>query len=356
MKHSELLLAATTCIALTFASCEKPKPQEEVSALPERGAIVLNEGGWGCNEAELSAIDYSDMTITNSVFSKLNGRGLGDVAQDVVVYGDKIYVAVWGSNTVEVLDRKTGKSTQIDMGNRGPRYIACDGGKVYVTCYTPESVVRIDTATLQLEATCRLSGMRPEGICALAGKLYVVNSWKPDEAGNAAYDSTLSVVDIATFTETSKIAIGLNPQKVKVVDNSHLAISYNGDYGTCPGGIAIVDAITLDVQKKAASVSNIESYGGKVYYYGNTIGQTWNGCIYVLNHASMESESITLEGTDAFSATYYPYAININPNTGEIYMAGAQYGANGDIYCFTQMGRLKWKLEAGPLPSKIVQL
>lgn len=355
MRHIGLYLTTVVGIALLFAGCKKPNEAEEAN-MPERGAIVLNEGGWGNNEAELSVIDFSDMSITNSAFAKLNGRGLGDVAQDAVVYGGKIYVAVWGSNNIEVIDRKSGKSTQINMGSRGPRYIACDGGKVYVSCYTPESVVRIDTATLQIEATCQLSGLRPEGLCIAGGNIYVVNCWMQDASGNPIYDSTMSIVSIASFTETQKITVGVNPQKIKLLDNNHVVISYTGDYEEVQGGVAIVDLGDLSIRRINSAISNMDTYGGKIYYYAHNFGQAWNGQIRVIDGTTLQESTVTVSETSIYSAQYYPYAINVSPNTGEIYIAGAQYGANGDIYCFTQSGSLKWKLEAGPLPSKIVEL
>ena len=357
MKYSVLNSFALFCAIVMLASCEKPKPEDATTtALPDHGAIVLNEGGWGNNEAELSVIDYSNMSITNSAFAKLNGRGLGDVAQDVVVYGGKIYVSVWGSNTIEVLDRKTGKSTQIAMGSRGPRYLATNGGKVYVSCYSPTSVVRIDTASLQIEATCQLSGLQPEGLCVSGSKIYVLNTWKQDAAGNPVYDSTMSIVDITTFTETGKITVGVNPAKIKTLDNSHLAISYTGDYANASAGVAIVDLTDMSIRRINTNISNMDTYNGKIYYYAHDYGQAWNGQIHLVDGSTLQESTITVSETSGFSAQYYPYAINISPSTGEIYMAGAQYGANGDIYCFSPTGTLKWKLEAGPLPSKIVEL
>lgn len=356
MKHIGFYLTTVVCIALVFVGCKKPTEEEENAAMPEHGAIVLNEGGWGNNEAELSVIDFSDMSITNSFFAKINGRGLGDVAQDVVVYGGKVYVAVWGSNTIEVLDRKSGKSTQIKMGDRGPRYIACDGAKVYVSCYSPCSVVRIDTASLQIEATCQLSGLQPEGLCVAGDNIFVLNTWKQDAAGTPLYDSTMSVVSKASFTETQKITVGVNPQKIKKLDDGHLAVSYTGDYDNVQGGVAIVDLSDMSIRRIGSAISNMDTYGGKIYYYAHNYGQAWNGQIHMVDGTTLQESTITVSETTSFSAQYYPYAINVNPTTGEIYIAGAQYGANGDIYCFTQSGSLKWKLEAGPLPSKIVEL
>ena len=357
MKANIFYLTLTVYAMTLFTGCKKDKPDEATAPdLKENTAIVLNEGGWGNNEAEISVIDLDSKTITNNYFSISNARGLGDVAQDAVAYGSKLYVAVWGSNTIEAIDRTSGTSTQIYLGNRGPRYIAYDRGKLYVSCYEPASVIRIDTATLNVEATCQLSGLRPEGLCIAAGKLFVLNSWKPDTQGNPLRDSTMSVVDLATFTEKSKITGGLNPQKIKQLDDYHVAISYSGDYEEVPGGLAIVNTNNMSIRRISTNTPNIDTYNGKIYYYVHTYGQAWNGTINILDGATMQVSSLTVSETEGFSAQYYPYAINVSPKNGNIYISGAQYGANGDIYCFSPSGTLEWKLEAGPLPSKILEL
>ncbi len=75
--------------------------------------LVLNEGNWGNNEAELSKVDVSTATATNNYFSSVNGRGLGDIGQDMIQYGSKIYVTVTFSNSIEVVDPCTGRATRI---------------------------------------------------------------------------------------------------------------------------------------------------------------------------------------------------------------------------------------------------
>ncbi len=78
-------------------------------------AYVLNEGNWGANEASLSRINLTTGAITNNVFSAANDRNLGDVAQDIVVYGSKAYVTVSFSNTVEIIKISDNTATQIRL-------------------------------------------------------------------------------------------------------------------------------------------------------------------------------------------------------------------------------------------------
>ena len=87
----------------------------KVVSLGDGTAYVLNEGNWSNNEASLSRVDLSTGTITNNIFSTANGRDLGDVAQDLVLYGTKAYVTVSFSNTVEIVDKSDNISRQIQL-------------------------------------------------------------------------------------------------------------------------------------------------------------------------------------------------------------------------------------------------
>ena len=75
------------------------------------GAYVVNSGNmYSKIESSLTAIDYASSTATQNVFKTANGRTLGNTANDGIVYGNKIYLAVDQSNTIEVIDKKTKQS------------------------------------------------------------------------------------------------------------------------------------------------------------------------------------------------------------------------------------------------------
>ena len=83
------------------------------------GAYVVNAGNMGSNiESSLTAIDYASSTATQNVFKTANGRTLGNTANDGIVYGNKIYLAVDQSNTIEVIDKKTKAEHQANQDYR----------------------------------------------------------------------------------------------------------------------------------------------------------------------------------------------------------------------------------------------
>ncbi|MBQ6046645.1 MAG: hypothetical protein IJL38_03350 [Bacteroidales bacterium] len=353
-KRIMIMMAAAVVLA---AGCKKENPKPEGDNPEALGsAWVLNEGGWGANEASISRLDIENGAVKNGYFASCNGRGLGDVAQDLAEYGSKMWCVVWGSNTVEVIDKASGKSRQIDMGRRGPRYVAFDGGKAYVSCYTPASVVKIDTATLAIEGVCELSGLPPEDLCVAGGKIWVVNGYTNDASGNPMYDSTLAVVDLATFSEERKIVVGVNPTKVAKVSEGRVAVAYTGNYGETPGGLAIVGTDGVIQRQVGITTTNLDTKDGQIYLYSATYDASWHSTykFYRVDSESGEATEILTGIAGNFSETYYPYAINVNQTTGDIYVSGAGYGTNGDIYCYSSSGSQKWKAEVGVLPSKVV--
>ncbi|MBR1849985.1 MAG: hypothetical protein IJ789_01280 [Bacteroidales bacterium] len=252
----------------------KVEPYENVNT--NLLAYVLNEGLWGGNNASLGSINRYRGYMTNNVFRNANHRSLGDVAQDVVAYGHKAYVSVTFSNTIEVIDtRNDTVIKQIRMGEgsptaSNPRKIVPHGGKIYVSCYDPCSVVRIDTATLQVEAICQLGTYRPEGLGVAGDKLFVASTFQIDEQSVPSYDNKVYVVDLGTFTVDSTITVGLNPTVLKVVDGSHVAVGCVGNYADEKASLVIINANDGSQRRATKALYNFDTDGGFIYGYEST--------------------------------------------------------------------------------------
>ena len=354
MKKLFLVMA---CALAVLAGCKKedPKPDSGENQEPTTMtgyAYLLNEGSWGSNNAEISRINLATGTIEADWFSSANGRGLGDVAQDLVHYGSRLYCTVWNSNTLEIVDPVTGQSVkQISMGARGPRSIACHEGKVYVSCYD-KTVVRIDTATLEIEATCPLSSMQPEQLCVANGKLFVCSTWQYNSASEAVYDSVLCVVDLASFTEVGRIVVGTNPTRVCTLDDHRLLVTISENNRTPHS--AIVDLAdgnrvsNLDIVTTGSAL-----YDGSIYHYATAYDAEWNPTA-----TFYRTEINTLSPTPILQShernLTNAYGIAVHPTTGHIFVCNSPYTSTGDVYCFTNAGEQCWSCEAGMFPSKVV--
>ena len=203
------------------------------------GAYVVNSGNmYSKIESSLTAIDYASSTATQNVFKAANGRSLGNTANDGIVYGNKIYLAVDQSNTIEVIDKTTKKSikqikTTDLLGNAEgvePRHIIADGGKVYFTTYGGY-VAAVDTTDFALQKKWQV-GSYPEGLVIGKGNLYVANSNYGAGGGN------ISCINLSNDNVETKNIEGVNnPTSIYyaagllyVLDNQYYDASFNA-YG-----------------------------------------------------------------------------------------------------------------------------
>ena len=203
------------------------------------GAYVVNSGNMSSNiESSLTAIDYASSTATQNVFKTANGRSLGNIANDGIVYGDKIYLAVDQSNTIWVIDKNTKqsikqiKTTEL-LGNAEgvePRHISADGGKVYFTTYGGY-VAAVDTTSFALQKKWQV-GSYPEGLVIAHGNIYVANSNYGKGGGN------ISCINLSNDNVETKNIEGVNnPTSIYyaagllyVLDNQYYDASWNA-YG-----------------------------------------------------------------------------------------------------------------------------
>ena len=360
---------------LLFCSCRKEEmifvsDQSTVSIPVEteiyNGFYLLNEGNMGMNRATIDVFDYREGSYTRDIFSERNPnlpRELGDVGNDLMIYGKKAYATINVSNFVEVFDVDTGKHlAQIHLPNC--RYLTFNKGKVYVSSFSgkietnPNAeigfVAEIDTLSLSVIRKVNV-GYQPEEMAVYNNKLYVANSGGYREPH---YDTTVSVVDLSTFTEVKKIEVAPNLHRMQVDDQGDIYVSSRGNYSDIQPNLYVINT-TTDVVKQQLNitVSNMTVDGGKLYYYGTAYQFNTNKNEVIFGILDTETKRviqpyIIADGTE--NQLLMPYGIAVNPETKEIFVTDAQdYIGTGYIYCYTPEGRLKWKTTAGNIPAHI---
>lgn len=332
----------------------------ELGDLSEVGTAelyVLSEGLYNQNNSSLARYSFVQQRRTNQYFSATNLRGLGDTANDMAIYEDKIYIIVNVSSTVEVLDFATGKSLrQIPMiaengSSRQPRAITFDGDKAYV-CSFDGTVTRIDTHTLEIEKVTT-AGRNSDDICVQNGKLYVSNSGGLDQSGPGV-DHTVSVISIATFEEIKKIEVGPNPGKILAGLEDAVYVVTRG------ANVEEGDYHLVKIDGKSDAVARIYNekvlnfaLDGPIAYLYTYDYSTKNSAIKVFD---LTSGSVLQDNfiTDA-TKIYTPYSIQINPYSGNVYITEAyNYTVKGDLLCFNQQGQLQFRLnEIGLNPNTV---
>ncbi len=326
------------------------------------GAYVLNTGNWDGNDAGIQYLDFQTGELSEDLYAAANGEGLGDLGQDLCVYGSKIYVTVSNSSKVAIMDRncrllKSISVTASDGTPINPRYMTAYEGKVYFTAYDG-TVSRIDTTSMSVDGKLNLidAGAQtgydhPEAITAANGKLYV-------NISGYGSGKWLSVVDVASFTKLKDIEIVLNPYTQCITaEDGYVYFVSNGNYAGKPsltpeqyvyGTMQRLDPETDQVEQ-VCRATYIANAGDKMYilyseYYLPEVARA-----YVRDLKTGE-ESEFIDMADLQSAN----GLAVDPASGDVYVFDAPYGAASDVHVYGADGTLKRTFEAGMSTSKMV--
>ena len=335
-------------IAVTATQCKKDDNTPEEPVVPLECVYVLNSGNWGSNNASLTMYDLTDGKVVKDVFESQNGRRLGDIGQDIIVYGSKMYIAMSEEFTIEVTDLEAKSIKQITTESN-PRYFAAHQGKVYVS-YLNGQVARIDTNSLVVEAKVQV-GRNPEQLTVVNGKIYVANSGGFDFNTEAGYDHTVSVIDVASFTEVKKINVVINPTEIESDDNGNIFIISKGNYMDIPNTLQKLNSATDEVTVLEGIDGTIITTAGNILY---SIYAQW-GMERIYYYTYDTSNNTVLSdnfiGTTPLSD---PYQINFDAVYEHLFVTASDYMNDGDVYIFNKSNQYIGKFEAGLNPMKAV--
>lgn len=382
MKSIMRIFYVSFATALMLASCRgnepvQPGPEDDPVTPPVEnhvyeGFYVLNQGNMGSNKATLDYFSYTTGIYSRNIYPARNPgvvKELGDVGNDLQIYGGKMYAVINCSNLVEVMDAATATHiTAITIPNC--RYIAFYDGKAYVTSYAGAKtigdeeigyVAEIDTVTLTLTGRQCYVGYNPDGIAILDGKAYVTNSGGYLQP---TYDNRLSIIDLASMTEIKKVDLLTNMDRVAVCSDGLVYITSRGNYMEYPEqGIPYIPPTVIAWDPKTETLvkdygigaSNIYMSGDSCYViYTDFMSKTGYKIINTKAKAVV-SENFIKDGTDA--KIRIPYAIAVYRHTGEFMIGDATgYVSPGVLYYFNADGILKWKIDTGDIPACIAFL
>ena len=367
MKKYLLGLAVLLMGTAVMTSCDPAEDYPETYLqVYSTGAYVVNSGNmYSKIESSLTAIDYASSTATQNIFKAANGRSLGNTANDGIVYGNKIYLAVDQSNTIEVIDKKTKqsikqiKTTEL-LGNAEgaePRHISADGGKVYFTTYGGY-VAAVDTASFALQKKWQV-GSYPEGLVIAHGNIYVANSNYGAGGGN------ISCINLSNDNVETKNIEGVNnPTSIYYASNV-LYVLDNPVYGPAPDYAATGENALRAVsfaQGKSQKVAD-GNYAVCVTPGATTRMDVVRPYFYVLNapYGGTPSVSALAAGSTQPQAMTLsempvsPCGIFADPLNGHIFVLSykmgdngyADYNGNGYVVEYDRAGQKQHEYETG---------
>ena len=318
-------------LLVVFYSCKKEETIESPAIL-KNGMLVLNEGLFQLNNSSLTWVDFGTGTANDQFFTQKSGRLLGDTGNEMVRYGNKIYVVVNVSSTIEVLDAISGNSIQqISMQTNGnakqPRSIRFFGSKAFISCFDGFVDV-MDTATFQIESRIPV-GLNPDQMTISGQYLFVSNS---GGLNAPVLDSTVSVVDLNSKTELTKIVVGKNPGSIVTDGQGDVYVISRGNYSTIPSRMKKIDQNNFTVlESYDFDASKIALMNNRLLILNNNKLMLFNAETDVLiNDNFINNPSITTLSNTYFrssSQQLYLFDSKGYTNTGNI----LKYNVNGDF-------------------------
>lgn len=338
------------------------------------GMYLLNEGNMGSNKATIDYVDFKNAYYVRNMYAERNPtviKELGDVGNDIQIYGSKLYAVINCSHKVEVMDAHTlVRIGQIDIPNC--RYIKFDKSNAYVSAYVgpvaidPDAqlgaVYRVDTASLAITGKCTV-GYQPDELEILGEYIYVANS-----GGYRVpkYDYTVSVVEMYGMTQVEKIPVGINLHRIRADKYGKLWVTSRGNYGSIHSKLFVLEKESRFSRKMVVTdtidipCSEMYISGDSLYFYSvewNNQSESNNvsyGIIDVRTKELVSNHFIT-DGTE--KEIEIPYGICVHPVTGDIYVTDAKnYVSSGALHCYSRNGKKKWSVRTGDIPAHMVFL
>lgn len=378
-------IAGVVMMNLPFTACRKSETvvPAQYEKLPDTtrtladfaenepiGMYLLNEGNMGSNKASIDYVDFVNGTYIRNIYAERNPnvvKELGDVGNDIQIYGNKLYAVINCSHKVEVMNAQSCvRIGQIDIPNC--RYIRFSDGKAYVSAYVGEvsidpnarrgAVYEVDTSTLAITREVTV-GYQPDELDIVGDYLYVANSGGY-RVGN--YENTVSVVDRRSMQEVKKIPVGLNLHRLRADRYGRLWVGARGDYGNVAQSLHLLEGTgenmvvsdTFDIPCAGFAIN-----GDSLYYYGASgAGSTQKYPAFgVMNlrTKTVSERSFIADGSE--KDIKMPYGIAVNPYNGDIFVTDAKnYVSSGSLHCYGRDGQKKWSVRTGDIPAHIVFL
>ena len=352
-------------------------PRLTPSASLGEGAFVLNQGNQKSKiEGSYSFYDWKENVVHNSVFSDVNGRSLGEAPQDGVVYGSKLYVSLWGSNAVQVIDANSHKLIRT-ISTEQPQGIVAHGGHVYVANNTGQ-VSKIDTLDLQVKQQVEV-GPNPVDVVVRDGKLYVsisdgynyekgyvngkrlskVNLANFHKEGEVMLQTTPTVVGNGESGQNQTVVEGVNPTQMVLAEDGNIFVVCVGDYAQIP---ARVWKVSKDDKTSVFAAGNIiATHRNELHVINKMVNWNTGDVSFTWNVYDTQSGKVVAENFAKENWPLDPIAMNVHPRTGRVLVTShsvldvkSKFTSEGYLYTYTEKGGLLSRKTVGVEPYAIV--
>lgn len=355
-------LFGTLCslmLSVCFTACsddEDGNPNPDIDPVAESLSFILNEGAWGANNAEITQfyVQENKAYWQPNYYKKMNNAKLGDLANAMVYEDENIYIVVGGSKYVARLNGTCVEQARhaFDADEGEPRCITVEDGYVYVTQYGGQ-VSKLDGQTLNVVATFK-GGDNLEGIVEENGKLYVANTYKVDGSGKYVYNKEVLVIDAVTMKPEKVISVVDNPEVICEIDDKIYVLS-KGNYDDVDPTLQVIDTQNGSAKKITNASKITKGNNGLIYGVRSAYDENYNTVNSFLTYnpsTEVVNETSFLQDAPAAFTTAVIYLLEVDEETGYIYVGTTDYTNNGTMYRFDRDGKLKDTFDSGGINPK----
>jgi len=339
-------------IIFSFFACVEPKKELKNYNFTNFGFYITNEGNFTYGNASLSFVDLENDTIYNNVFYDVNNYPLGDVAQSITVFNDKVFIVINNSGKIFVINKNTAKYIATIKNLTSPRHITfISENKAYISDLYSNFITIINPQNYEIIGTIN-TGCSTEKMILLEKYIYSLN-WN---LGN-------KILKINTLTDELEDSIILNfqPNSLVVDKNSFLWVLTDGGINSDTSLNYIPKLVKINInsfeiektysfENKSLAPTNLCINNSKdtlFFLKSSWNNNVTNGGVYKMsiNDETLPKTAFIKENTNLF------YAITVSKNNQIIVSDAIDFSQPGDVFVYNSLGILKKTYKAGIIPG-----
>jgi YVTN family beta-propeller protein len=330
--------------AILLASCKKTGSDTDLNSVEDmltgEGVFIINEGNYLSGNGSLSFYSYGSGEIYNNIFSKANGRPLGDIPYSMEISGNKGYIVVNNSGNIEVVDKNTMLTIKTISGLVSPRNILLiNTEKAYVSSLYSNSLSIVNLLSGTIVGSIKIR--RSSEAMVLSGNKAYVASWYSGKDIMVLNTSSDNVID--------SIEVAPEPESIVLDKNNKLWVLCNGGYTRQNfAELIVVNTASDEIERhfvfpaKSLSPSGLQinSTRDTLYYIENGLWQM-----------SIQSNALPSKPFKT-SSNRLIYKLGIDRRNGRIFYTDAMdYQQKGYVLQLNSMGKTIDSCRADIIPG-----
>ena len=347
MKFKKYLSILIPIILLVMPGCD----DDTITINSTGEVIVINEGNFTDSDGSLSTIDVGTGQVINNAFNNVNGRPIGGIVQNVVLFDGQLFILTNTADKLEAINATTLESIgTISTGLASPFSFAANGNKGYVSnwgvfnlntfLYEESFIAVIDLSSFEIIKKVVLD-VQPQHLLAVGSVILIA------KVGG----STVSVLSTDTDVIIRDITVPQRPDNMVSDGNGNIwVICSSGYLVKLDPSLTFVETEIPNVPVNGFNENiAIDHTGSNIYILAITGFMPSTGAIFRISLNENQVFPSPLPALDNI------YGLGIDPFDGTIYLGDNNaFQGNGTVITYDATGNLQGTFAVGRAPSGFV--